>query len=105
MSHGETQIALGIVVNENKVLVIERQQREVGRNGQPIVWAFPGGKIEAGETPQEAAVREVEEETGYEVEAVDSICAEPHSQYPVLAHYIGCKLLGKAQEQAQNATI
>ena len=27
-------------------------------------WGFPGGKVDAGETPAEAAVRELEEETG-----------------------------------------
>lgn len=32
-------------------------------------WGFPGGAIEIGETPQMAAVREVKEETGLDVEA------------------------------------
>ena len=32
-------------------------------------WGFPGGAIELGETPQMAAVREVKEETGLDVEA------------------------------------
>jgi len=33
----------------------------------PETWAFPGGKIEEGENPLDAAKREVEEETGYKI--------------------------------------
>ena len=31
-------------------------------------WGFPGGAVELGETPQMAAIREVKEETGLDVE-------------------------------------
>ena len=35
---------------------------------EPLTWCMPGGKIEEGETPEQAAVREAEEEVGYKVE-------------------------------------
>lgn len=41
-----TEIALGIIVENDQVLIIERKQREMGKSGNPIVWAFPGGKLE-----------------------------------------------------------
>ena len=41
---------------------------EVLRGGEPwVFWATPGGEVEAGESPAEAAVREVREELGVEL--------------------------------------
>ncbi len=37
------------------------------------VWVFPGGRVESGETPEQAAARESLEETGFEVEIVRKI--------------------------------
>ena len=51
----------GCIFNENGEVLLQRR-------GDSNKWGFPGGTIELGETPQMAAIREVKEETGLEVE-------------------------------------
>jgi ADP-ribose pyrophosphatase len=61
------QVAVGaIVVRENKVLLVKRSQPP----GQGL-WAIPGGRVELGETLQQAAEREIMEETGLKIRAGD----------------------------------
>ena len=43
-----------------------------------LQWEFPGGKIEPGETPEQAIVREVREEL--------AVAATPHEQLETVAH-------------------
>ncbi len=56
--------AAALVDGDGRVLV---QQRADGRLAG--LWEFPGGKLEAGETPAQALVRELDEELGIDVEA------------------------------------
>jgi 8-oxo-dGTP diphosphatase len=64
------QIALAIIIEDDKVLI---QKRASSADHLPDVWEFPGGKIEANETPDEAAIREAREETGLEIEIVRAL--------------------------------
>lgn len=55
----------GLVIDETKtqgLLIGRRDHKDV--TGQRILWSLPKGHIEEGETPEQAAIREVAEETG-----------------------------------------
>ena len=57
-----------IIVENNKIFATQRGYGDF-KGG----WEFPGGKIEAGELPQEALVREIREELDTEIEVGDLI--------------------------------
>ena len=59
-------LVAAIIIHENKIFATQRGYGEF-KDG----WEFPGGKIEPGETPQEALVREIKEELGIEIEVKD----------------------------------
>ncbi|NCU38166.1 NUDIX hydrolase [Candidatus Saccharibacteria bacterium] len=62
-----------IIIENNKVLLVQEKKRSAYG-----LWNFPGGKIEEGETPEEAACREIKEELGVEL-----INAQFVKTYPV----------------------
>lgn len=51
------RVVAAVIVNDDKVLATQRGYGEF-KGG----WEFPGGKIEAGERPEEALIREIKEE-------------------------------------------
>ena len=57
-------VAAALVGTDGQVLL---QQRPPGRHMEGL-WEFPGGKVDAGELPEAALVRELREELGIEVD-------------------------------------
>ncbi|WP_327223034.1 NUDIX hydrolase [Streptomyces platensis] len=78
-------ISAGIIVQGDRVLMVRRRVKE----GQ-LSWQFPAGGIEAGESPEQAAVRETREETGLTVEAVKVLGDRVHPNTGRLMHYVAC---------------
>ena len=53
-------VAAALIIRDGQVLIGQRRPDQV----MALKWEFPGGKIEPGETPQQALVRELHEELG-----------------------------------------
>ena len=62
------RVVAAVIRSEDKIFATARGYGEF--KGQ---WEFPGGKIEPGETPQEALVREIQEELDVKTEVGDLI--------------------------------
>ena len=60
------RVVAAIIVDDGKVFSTQRGYGEF-QGG----WEFPGGKIEANETPEDALVREIKEELDTEIEVVE----------------------------------
>ena len=65
----QPRVAVGaIVFKDNKVLLVRR-----GKPPAEDLWAIPGGRVEIGETLQEATEREILEETGITIRALKPV--------------------------------
>ena len=71
MNAGVDFAAGGIVLSEEKILLVKNKKGDSSKDSEPW-WGYPKGHLEEGEKPSEAAVREVFEETGFEVKIVNS---------------------------------
>lgn len=70
-------VVAALVRDGSRVLMSRRRADQP----MPLLWEFPGGKVEPGEHPEAALVREVREELGCEV-AVDCIFEVVFHAYP-----------------------
>jgi len=70
-------VVAAVVMRDGKLLLCQRPDGD----HLPLLWEFPGGKIDPGETPEEALARELAEELGV-VATVGHQVAEVLHTYP-----------------------
>jgi ADP-ribose pyrophosphatase YjhB (NUDIX family) len=63
----DPKVAAAVVVEHDEKILLTRRVNDPQRG----LWTVPGGFVDAGEDPREAAARECEEETGLKVEVTE----------------------------------
>ena len=81
------KVVAAIITHNNKIFATQRGYGEF-KDG----WEFPGGKIEEGETPQEALIREIREELDTEIEVGDlaDIVEYDYPKFHLTMHCFWC---------------
>lgn len=97
----------GLVINESGtkgLLIGRRDLKDASR--ERLLWSLPKGHIEAGETPEQAAIREVAEETGIQSEISRELgiidfwfMAEGKRIHKTVHHYLFREVGGKLAPQ------
>ena len=89
----QIEVVAAVISKENKVFATQR-----GYGEWRDWWEFPGGKMEAGEMPEEALRREIREELSAEI-CVDEFLCTVEYDYPkfhLTMHCFLCSLLTEA---------
>lgn len=64
------EVVAAIIVRDDKILATQR-----GYGDMAGYWEFPGGKIESGESPEDALMREIHEELNAAIEIEREFCS------------------------------
>ncbi len=59
-------VAVGVILDAQQNILLTRRPEHAHQGG---LWEFPGGKVEEGETPEVALIRELQEELGIDTSA------------------------------------
>lgn len=85
------EVVAGVIKDGDKIFATQRGYGEF-KDG----WEFPGGKMEPGETPQQALARELKEELAIDVNVGDFLCTVDYD-YPTFhltMHCFYCSVIG-----------
>jgi len=72
-----TTVVAGVIERAGRILIAQRKTD----GAHPLKWEFPGGKVEPGEPPETALVRELEEELAIQA-TIDREITRYQFQYP-----------------------
>ena len=90
------EVACAVIEKDNKILCCRR-----GPKGETAFkWEFPGGKLEPGETKEEALVREIKEELNTEIKINKFLITVNHeyNTFKVTLHVYLCEFINDNYE-------
>jgi len=85
------RVVAALVERDGRYLITRRRETAV----LPLLWDFPGGRVERGESDEAALAREVDERLGASVEVgqLISFVNHPYEKYAVDLYLYECTLL------------
>jgi len=85
-------VTAALIVDEDKILITQRKK---GKKGG-LLWEFPGGKLEEGESPEECIVREIKEELNIDIEVIDifDVVFHRYTEFNLLMLVYRCSFKG-----------
>jgi 8-oxo-dGTP diphosphatase len=90
------RVVAAVLEKDGKYLITQRRATAV----LPLMWEFPGGRVEAGETDVQALKREVMHRLGADIEVgkLISFVSHPYEHYVVDLFLYECMLAGEKLE-------
>jgi mutator protein MutT len=84
-------VVAGLIGGRDGRLLITRRRAD---HAMPLLWEFPGGKVEPGESPAQALVRELLEELGARVEVgrIWEVLFHSYPEFDLVMLVYGCRL-------------
>jgi 8-oxo-dGTP diphosphatase len=92
------RVVAAVIARDGRYLITQRRPTAV----LPLLWEFPGGRVEPGESDADALLREVMHRLGVEVKvgALISFVSHPYERYTVDLHLYECTIVqGEPLEQ------
>lgn len=77
-----TEVVAALIWDENRFMICQRPENKT----RAFEWEFVGGKVEQGETKQQALIRECREELGVEVKVYDIFMDVVHEYPDITVH-------------------
>ena len=86
------RVVAGVIERDSRYLITQRRPTAV----LPLLWEFPGGRVEEGETDAAALKREVRHRLGVDIEAgqLISFVSHPYERYVVDLYLYECRITG-----------
>jgi 8-oxo-dGTP diphosphatase len=90
MSKQVIRVVVAVIEHHGRYLITQRNESAV----LPLLWEFPGGRVEEGETDQQALVRELNERVGAQIEVIERMGEHVHEYqgYDVHLAMFACSL-------------
>lgn len=99
----EIEVVGALIFEKDKFLICQRPKNK----SQALLWEFVGGKVEIGETKQDALIRECKEELDVDISVGKQFCSLSYEYPESLVHLTVflAKILGNAPKKIEHNDI